>query len=100
MAKQAIQDAAHDAVQFRMIDVGANLGECSLWVAALFSAWGEGQARPLFSTDILAFEPLAETSAAFQRSVTDLSARYSQSQATESRGDFILRRGVARIQVV
>eukprot|EP00933_Yihiella_yeosuensis_P022688 TRINITY_DN17829_c1_g2_i1.p1 TRINITY_DN17829_c1_g2~~TRINITY_DN17829_c1_g2_i1.p1 ORF type:complete len:424 (-),score=53.60 TRINITY_DN17829_c1_g2_i1:96-1181(-) len=63
------------APRMRFWEVGANLGDCALWAAAVLSAWGEDQPSTLVELDITAFEPIPASASAMRRSARELSAR-------------------------
>lgn len=60
--------------RLRFWEVGANLGDCTLWTAAMLSSPGPGQPLPLVQLDATAFEPVPLAAAAFRRSAAALVA--------------------------
>eukprot|EP00931_Biecheleriopsis_adriatica_P077510 TRINITY_DN51060_c0_g1_i1.p1 TRINITY_DN51060_c0_g1~~TRINITY_DN51060_c0_g1_i1.p1 ORF type:complete len:704 (+),score=118.90 TRINITY_DN51060_c0_g1_i1:178-2289(+) len=61
--------------RMRFWEVGANLGDCLLWAAALLSPWSSEQPEPLVLLEATGFEPIKVSADAMRRSVTELQSR-------------------------
>eukprot|EP00445_Apocalathium_hangoei_P031652 CAMPEP_0203922340 /NCGR_PEP_ID=MMETSP0359-20131031/62375_1 /ASSEMBLY_ACC=CAM_ASM_000338 /TAXON_ID=268821 /ORGANISM="Scrippsiella Hangoei, Strain SHTV-5" /LENGTH=194 /DNA_ID=CAMNT_0050850193 /DNA_START=46 /DNA_END=627 /DNA_ORIENTATION=- len=81
-------------------EVGANLGDCSLWAAAVLSGRLPGRLLPPLSLTLRAYEPLPATVGTMRRSVDafveSLEERYRASGATPS----MISQALPRINVV
>ncbi|CAE8637536.1 unnamed protein product, partial [Polarella glacialis] len=64
-------------------EIGANLGDCTLWAAAVLSAWGEDQPLPLVRFEATAFEPIPASAEAMRRSALELRSRAAAVAPTE-----------------
>ncbi|CAJ1403468.1 unnamed protein product [Effrenium voratum] len=77
ISQELLEGTSQPKPLLRMWEVGANLGDCSLWAIHMISSWGSdsAQPQPLFDLEAALFEPISDAITAAKAAVAALRRR-------------------------